>query len=255
MGKIRVFFLMMAFVLSGCSTADVEQNEEKNLIVSAAVSLTEALEEIKTWYEAENDVNITFNFGGSGSLAQQIQQGAPVDVFISANQTWMDTLEEEGRLVPQTRIDLTGNSIVLIAGIGSELGYVSFEDIDADDVEQVAIGHPESVPAGMYTEGILKKLDKWDQMEDKLVLAKDVRQVLTYVETGNVDIGFVYASDALISNKIKVIAKASSSWHEPIIYPAAVIADTDYKEEAISFTTFMKTEEAQAIFKKYGFEK
>src|SRR5690606_7964798 len=128
------------------------------------------------------------------------------------------------------------------------------EDIDTDDVEQVAIGHPESVPAGMYTEEILKKLGKWDQMEDKLVLAKDVRQVLTYVETGNVDIGFVYASDALISNKVKVIAKASSSWHEPIIYPAAVIADTDYKEEATAFTTFMKTEEAQEIFKKYGFE-
>lgn len=264
--KKTVTFLLLLVLLIACSNEKIETENEKQdeliestesteLMISAAVSLTDTLEEIKELYEEENEVELTFNLGGSGSLAQQIQQGAPVDVFISANQNWMDTLEEEELIFPETRIDLTGNSIVLIADPSTSLTYESVDEISADDVEQIAIGNPESVPAGKYTEEILHNLEMWDKLKDKLVLAKDVRQVLTYVETGNVDIGFVYESDALISDNIKILAKVDQALHEPIVYPAAVLENTENEQAARQFIQFMETDTAQEILKKYGFDK
>ena len=231
------------------------KEEPVKLMVSAAVSLTDALEEIQTLYEDENNVELSFSLGGSGSLAQQIQQGAPVDVFISANLEHMDTLEKADLIVEATREDITGNKLVLITGKDSPIDYESIDDISAENIEQIAIGNPESVPAGMYSEQLLNKLNMWDSLKDKVVLAKDVRQVLTYVETGNVDIGFIYESDALTSNSIKVLATAEDDSHDPIIYPATVIKDTKHEKEATDFVTFMASDEAQKILIKHGFRK
>lgn len=236
-------------------TAVVEGGEAVPLTISAAVSLTDALEEIQGLYEEENNVELTFNLAGSGTLAQQIQQGAPVDLFISANQDWMDTLEEEDILLDGTRIDITGNKLVLITGESSNLSYQSFDEISAEDVTQIAIGNPESVPAGQYTEEVLHSLDMWDELEDLLILAKDVRQVLTYVETGNTDIGFVYESDAKSSDKIKVLATADEGLTEPIIYPAAVLSDTEHEQAAKDFLIYLETDEAQDILATHGFTK
>lgn len=255
---------ILSLVLIGCTDKKKETDEpitsdkpeEKvELMVSAAVSLTDALEEIKELYEKDHAVKLTYNLGGSGGLAQQIQEGAPVDVFISANQEWMDTLEDEEFIISATRQDITGNKLVLITGTASDLAYSSVEDINAEDIEQIAIGNPESVPAGAYTEQVLKKLNMWEELEDKLILGKDVRQVLTYVETGNVDIGFVYESDALSSNDITILATAEDGTHDPVIYPGAVLLDTKQEKAATDFLTFMVSDEAQEILKKHGFRK
>ncbi|VEF49318.1 molybdate-binding lipoprotein [Bacillus freudenreichii] len=264
MKKFAIFMLLSIILLfAGCNSTETssdsnEKTEKKTpLTISAAVSLTDALEEIKELYEKDHSVELTFNLGGSGTLAQQIQQGAPVDIFISANHEWMDTLEDEDLVNTSTREDITGNKIVLIIGKDSNFKYESVDEIEAADVDQIAIGNPESVPAGKYTEEILHKLKKWDELEKakKLVMAKDVRQVLTYVETGNADIGFVYESDAVTSDKINILAAVDESLHEPIIYPGAVLADTKHEKEAEEFLKFLLTEEAQNIFEKYGFKK
>lgn len=249
--------LIFSLPMAGCNSqaGETDPKEEKiPLTVSAAVSLTDALEEIKELYEKDHPVDLTFNLGGSGTLAQQIQQGAPVDIFISANREWMDKLEEDDLVNTSTREDVTGNKIVLITGEASKIDYKSADEISAADVDQIAIGNPESVPAGKYTEEILHNLKKWDELEGKLVRAKDVRQVLTYVETGNADIGFVYESDAMTSDKIKILATVDESLHDPIIYPGAVLADTKHEKEASDFLKFLKTEEAQSILEKYGFK-
>lgn len=259
-----MLMLVFSFVIAACgndendATAPKEtkvKEETVELMVSAAISLTDALEEIQALYEEESNVELSFNLGGSGSLAQQIQQGAPVDVFISANQEWMDTLEDADLVIDATREDITGNKLVLITGKDSSIDYESIDDISVEDVEQIAIGNPESVPAGMYSEQLLNKLDMWDSLKDKLILAKDVRQVLTYVETGNVDIGFIYESDALTSDGIQVLATAEDDSHDPIIYPAAVLKDTKHEKEASDFVTFMASDEAQEILMKHGFRK
>ena len=256
MNKLKLFLLLLVFslVIAACNNNESPEDTVK-ITVSAAISLTGALEEIQAIYEAENNVILSFNLGGSGSLAQQIQQGAPVDVFISANQEWMDTLEDADLIVGATREDITGNKLVLITGKDSPIDYESIDNISAEDIEQIAIGNPESVPAGMYSEQLLNKLDMWDILKDKLVLAKDVRQVLTYVETGNVDIGFVYESDALTSNGIKIVATAEDGLHDPVIYPAAVLKDTKHEKEASDFVRFIASDVAQEILLKHGFRK
>lgn len=252
--KKSYIFILLIILLIGCANQN-EETEKVSLTISAAVSLTDALEEIKEIYQEEHDVELTFNLGGSGSLAQQIQQGAPADVFISANQTWMDTLAEEEYILADTRSDVTGNNLVLIAEESSPIAYQSFTEIAPDDVEKIAIGNPESVPAGEYTEEALRHLNIWDKLEEKLVFGKDVRQVLTYVETGNAEIGFVYESDAIQSDEIKILATAEARSHEPITYPIAVIKETKHEEAAKAFVDYMNSDEAQEILAKYGFRK
>ncbi len=257
-------FVFTLLFLSGCSSSSTEKQQynESNSVaevvelnISAAASLTDALEEIKALYEEDHNVKLTYILGGSGKLAQQIQQGAPVDVFLSANQDWMDTLEKEDLLLNDTRADITGNKIVLITKKDSTIAYRTIEDIKPSELQQVAIGNPESVPAGQYTEQLLTKIDMWADLKDKIVFAQDVRQVLTYVETGNVEIGFVYESDALSSDSIKILAAADSGLHDPISYPATVLKDTKHEKEAREFVTFLTSEKAQQILEKHGFKK
>lgn len=255
MKKILVYLLCFTILLffSGCN--DEEDQNVIHITVSAAISLTDALEDIQGLYEQDHSVELTFNLGGSGTLSQQIQQGAPVDIFISANQEWMDMLESEDLIKRQTRTNITGNKLALITGENSAIDYQSFSDITSTDVEKIAIGNPESVPAGEYAETVLKHVSLWDELEDKLVFAKDVRQVLTYVETENADIGIVYESDAMGSEDVKILATAEVDAHDPIIYPAAMMSDTKIEQEAEAFITFLETDEAQQIFAEHGFKR
>ncbi|WP_458414340.1 molybdate ABC transporter substrate-binding protein [Schinkia sp. CFF1] len=267
MSKKRLHgFLIFLFLLLliGCSPNNADQdsslgkNEEKptELMVSAAASLTDALNEMKQVYESEHKpVHLLFNLGGSGKLAQQIEQGAPTDLFLSADQKSMDELEIKSLINADSRVDFTGNKMVLVGAKDQNLSISSFNDIDPDILSQVAIGEPESVPAGTYAKETLEALGMWDKIQSKLVYAKDVRQVLTYVESGNADIGFVYSSDALTSDKVKVLAEADSSLHTPIIYPAAIVADSNHQAEAKQFIEFLQSDAGQKILKKYGFVK
>ncbi|MFD2209468.1 molybdate ABC transporter substrate-binding protein [Virgibacillus halophilus] len=260
---ILLLLLIVPLIVSGCSSnkdntsteTSSSNNEKVPLTVSAAVSLTDALEKMKKQYEKDHAVDLKFNLAGSGTLAQQIQQGAPADIFISANEDWMDTLEKDQDIISDTRKDITGNRIVMITGKDSDYDISSIADIDPKKIDQVAIGNPESVPAGKYTKQTLENSHLWDTLSPKVVQAKDVRQVLSYVETGNTDIGFVYESDAKISDKIKILATADQDLHDPIIYPGAVTSESKHKKEAKEFMTYLQSDEAQKILEAYGFQK
>jgi molybdate transport system substrate-binding protein len=223
------------------------------LTVSAAISLKDALEEIAHLYSVEvPGVVVHFNLGGSGTLQRQIEQGAPVDIFISASPKEMDGLAAKDLLLAGTRKDLVMNSVVLIVPAGTNT-VSSFQDLAKPAAKIISIGEPQTVPAGKYAQETLTHLGLYDQVKAKLVLAKDVRQVLTYVETGNVDAGIVYATDAKISSKVSVVATAPEDSHSPVLYPSAVIKNSANIETAKQFLDFLAGDKAKAVFQKYGF--
>ncbi len=234
--------------------AGAPQSRHADLTISAAISLKDALDAIKQAYASQAPgVSLAMNYGASGTLQLQIEQGAPVDVYISAAPKQMDVLESKGLLLENTRRDLLRNGIVLIVPKGSTLGIAAFQDLLKPEVKRVALGEPVTVPAGKYAQEVLAYLGIYDQVNAKAVLAKDVRQVLTYVETGDVDAGIVYTTDALSSSKVKIVARAPANSHEPVIYPVAVIKATKDPAAAKAFEDFLSGPQARAIFEKYGF--
>jgi molybdate transport system substrate-binding protein len=223
------------------------------ITVSAAISLKDTLDEISHLYSSEHQgAEVHFNLGGSGTLQRQIEQGAPADIFISASPKEMDSLESQGLLMADTRKDLARNSVVLIVRAGST-SISGFQDLTKAAVKTVAVGEPQTVPAGKYAQEVLTHFGIYDQLKPKLVLAKDVRQVLTYVETGNADAGIVYATDAKISKKVTVVATAPADSHSPVVYPAAVIKNSKNPAGAKAFLEFLAGEKARTVFQKYGF--
>jgi molybdate transport system substrate-binding protein len=229
--------------------------ENGNLTVSAAISLKDALDDAKQIYTKDHpQVTVAVNYGASGTLQLQIEQGAPVDIFFSAAPKQMDALETKGLLLAGTRRDVLLNDVVLIVPKDSKLGLTSFKELTRPDVRRVALGEPVSVPAGEYAKETLTSLGIYDAVNQKAVLAKDVRQVLTYVETGNVDAGIVYATDAISSEKVTVVAAAPPKSHALVIYPAAVIKDTKNPAAAKAFLDFLTGPRGLAVFEKYGFK-
>ncbi|MGM8365013.1 molybdate ABC transporter substrate-binding protein [Virgibacillus sp. W0181] len=260
--KIVIVLVVTVLVTVACN--QVDQSKDSNnasgaepiaITVSAAASLADVMKEVKETYENDHAVDITLNFAGSGKLAQQIEQGAPADVFITANERWMDTLAEKSLINTDSRREITGNQLVLIGRKEASLPIQTVPDIDTDKIDQIAVGNPKSVPAGQYAQEALKNMDLWEKLKDKYVLAKDVRQVLTYTETGNTDIGFVYKSDALISDNVTILAEVDATLHKKIIYSGAVVSDSESKEEAEAFLAFLLSESAQGTLHKYGFDK
>lgn len=249
--------MLFVTLLVACSEQTTDKNKDQSieLTVSAAVSLTDALTEIEEIYGKEHNISFRFNFGSSGTLAQQIKQGAPVDIFISANEDWMDALEKDNEIDVNTRKDITGNTIVLIKAKGKEIQVQSIDKLTKENSGQIAIGNPESVPAGSYTKELLMNIDRWDELKDNIIQAKNVRQVLTYIETGNAEIGFVYGSDTILSNRVEMIDQADTDLHQPIIYPGAVTTGSKQKTAALEFLKYLESAEAQEILAKYGFQK
>jgi molybdate transport system substrate-binding protein len=224
-----------------------------NLLVSAAASLKDALEEIKPPYQqSKPNVNINYNFGASGALQQQIEQGAPADIFISAAKKQVDALEQKGLLVPGTRSILAKNRLVLVVPKNST-GITSLYNLREPRIRRIAIGEPRSVPAGQYAQQVLEKLKIWPQVTGKLVYANNVRQVLAAVESGNADAGLVYVTDARISDKVKVVVAADEKYHSPITYPMAVVKSSKNANAAKEFAQFLSSPQAKAVLKKYGF--
>lgn len=256
--------LIVIFILSSCSKAENHSEEIQShesepqitgtLMVSAAASLTDALLEIKQAFEAEHDMEITFNFGGSGKLAQQIEQGAPVDVFISANTNWMDILVEHDFILSDSLTNVISNELVLIAHRDAPFAYDQLSAINTNEIAQFAIGHPESVPAGTYAKQALVASGLWNELEQKIVYTQDVRQVIAFVATGNADLGIVYASDALIAEEVKVLTTIDASLHDDIAYPAAIVTHAKNQPAAAAFLTFLTSAQAQEIFTRYGFQ-
>lgn len=224
-----------------------------SLTVSAAISLKDAFGELVPLFErARPGVHITINYGGSGTLQHQIEQGAPVDIFISASETQMDSLESRGLLLPGTRVDLLENKLVLIAPVG-EPAIRDLKDLVAPRVHVIALGQPSTVPAGEYATQTLTHLGLLALLRKKIVYAKDVRAVLTYVETGNADAGFVYQTDAQTSSKIRVVLITPPDSHDPIVYPGAVLKNSSHAVAARDFLGYLQESEAQQVFGKFGF--
>lgn len=223
------------------------------LLVSAAASLKDVLEESKNVYQQRQPgVNINFNFGASGALLQQIQQGAPADIFISAANRQVDALQQGGQLVAGTRSVLAKNRLVLVVPRRST-GITSFFSLTNSNVRRIAMGEPRSVPAGQYAEQVLQKLKIYDKVKSKLVFANNVRQVLAAVEAGNADAGLVYRTDATISNRVRTVVAADEKYHNPIVYPAAVLKRSKSADAARAYLQFLTSDQGKAIFKKYGF--
>lgn len=224
------------------------------ITIAAAASLTDVSKEIADAYKiVAPDVTLTFTYGSSGALQTQIEQGAPVDIFMSAAQKQMDALNDKKLLSEGSRFDLLENKVVLIAPIDSDKAIASFEDIATDRVDKVSLGDPASVPAGQYAEEVFTSLNILDQVKEKANYGTDVRQVLTWVESGDVDCGVVYATDAATSDKVKVICEAPEGSVKKITYPVAILESSTHAIEAQSFLEYLKTPEIAAIFEKYGF--
>ena len=248
--KKTYLFLLISILLLftvSCSNQETGAKDHKGkqtteesveLTVSAAISLTDALKEIEKDYTKDHPVTFKFNLCSSGTLAQQIQQGAPVDVFISANEDWMDELEKGEEIDAATRQDVTRNIIVFITQKKQPAAVKKITQLNGNNVKQIAIGNPESVPAGKYTKETLTNLNKWDDLQDSFIMAKDVRQVLTKT-----------------SDKVTVTDTADQDLHAPIIYPAAVTKDSKHAKEAKDFIKYLESEEGQEKLEKYGFQK
>ena len=260
MTLVSVFFLVVVMAACGQKDAGESNKQEQvkpqiSLTVSAAASLKAAMEDIRTAYAEEKpDVTLTYNFGSSGSLQQQIEQGAEVDVFLSAAVKQMNALQDKGLIIEDTRKDFLENKIVLVVPEGTST-ITDFNDLATDKAKKIGLGEPNSVPVGQYAQEVLKNLGLLDSIKagEKAVYGKDVKEVLTWVETGNVDAGIVYETDAKISDKVKVAAKAPDGSVSPVYYPAAVIKASKNVDAAKNFTEFIYSGKAKPVFEKYGF--
>ena len=243
----------LSLLLTGCSSSTKKEDKTIELNISAAASLKEAIADLEAAYTSKNpEVSFVINYGSSGSLQQQIEQGAPCDLFISAGEKQMTALEEEGLLLDGTNKDLVKNSLVLVTSNDSKIS--SIDSLNSDAVSKIALGEPSSVPAGKYADETLTSLAIKDSLNNKLVFAKDVKEVLAWTASGNADAGFVYLSDALSSDGVKIVETISEEYHSPITYPVAIIKDSDDIDAAKAFEDFLFTDEAQEIFEKYGYK-
>lgn len=249
--KILVLLTVLSFVLlPGCKA---KQAENKELMVSVAASLTDCIQEIGKAFQDENPgVEITFNFGSSGALQQQIEQGAPADIFFSAGKKQMAALEEAGLVAEDSVKEVLENKIVIVVPKGGA-SVESFEALTSEAVEKIGVGDFGSVPVGQYTEEVFNSLNIMDAVEPKLVFAKDVREVLSWVETGNVDAGIVYETDAKISDKVEVCSTAPPGTHKPIIYPVGIVKSSTEQELAQTFIDYLAGDTARELFIQYGF--
>ncbi len=245
---VLLLLTLNAFPVAGAAAAP------ERILVSAAISLKNAFEEIGGILKARTGIAASFNFGASGILEKQIEAGAPVDVFASAGATEMDDLANKGLILEQTRHDFARNVLELVVPSGRHAPISSFADLSGPRLRRLSIGNPRTVPAGHYAEQTLRSLKLWDGLQPKLILAEDVRQVLDYVMRGEVDAGIVYTTDVGIARgRVLEVARAPEQTHDPILYPIAVVRGTWQKSAALRFVDMVVSGEGQKILSKYGF--
>lgn len=252
---IACLLLLSLILIGGCTSKTPKEPAAKTteLNIAAAASLKDAALELEGIYKQKHpDVKLIFNFASSGTLQKQIEQGAPTDLFISAGKKQMDALARKNLIINDTYQDYLSNDLVLITGANSSLK--DFAGLSNQTIKKVSIGEPETVPAGQYAVEALTIMKLYDKIKPKLVLAKDARQVLAYVESGNVDAGLVYLSDTYQVKNIKIIATAPAESHRLIVYPMAIIKDSTHQDAARQFYDFLNSPEAKAVFRKHQFK-
>ncbi len=246
--------LALLLAAGGCGGSEVREGEPVRLTLSAAASLREVATELAGRYQdLHPGTTVRVNLGASGALARQIEQGARVDVFVSAAEAPMDALAGRGLVDPSTRAVFAENELVLVVP-ATDTGRVrGFADLATARVERVALGAPASVPAGEYAVETLTALGIADAVERKTVYAQNVRQVLAYVESGNVDAGVVYATDAVTTDRVRVVAAAPPGTHRPVVYPLAVIRSSAHPAEARGLAEFLLGPAAREVLRRHGF--
>ncbi|MEE0517306.1 MAG: molybdate ABC transporter substrate-binding protein [Anaerovoracaceae bacterium] len=250
--KLIIIIALFAICIQLIGCSEQKSSEQTEMTVLAAASLTDVCEELEEEYKKENQNTVLkFSFGGSGTLKTQIEEGVPADIFISAAEKQMYELKSQGLMIDESIADIAENKVVLVVPEGNPAGIRTFED--AATAEIIGIGEPESVPAGQYAREIFSNLGIWNIVKQKANFGSDVRTVLSWVESGAVDCGVVYATDANMSRNTEIVCEAKEGTHEPVIYPAGVIKASKNIGEAQEFTKFLKSERAAEIFEKYGF--
>jgi len=245
------FGLVYLAMSASLPAAEVKQPQ---ILVFAAASLTEALQEASAAYEKTVQVTVKSSFDSSSVLARQIEAGAPADVFFSADTKWMDYLESRNLVQAGSRKNLLGNRLVLIAPADSHIQLKiapRFPLAAALGGERLATGDPDSVPAGRYARSALTTLGVWDEVSPKLARAENVRVALLYVDRGEAPLGIVYASDAFADKSVRVVDTFPADTHEPIVYPIALT--TSAKSQAAAFVGYLAGPHGREIFLKYGF--
>lgn len=245
--------LLLLLSLAACRDRPAARAPSVTLTVAAAASLHEAVMELDSLYRLEHpDIAVRATFGASGALRQQIEQGAPIDVFISASERHVDALQT-GRADPRSRRVLAGNELVLVVPATSPATVRGFADLGSPAVRRVAIGAAASVPAGEYAEETLRSLGIAGAVARKAVYAQNVRQVLAYVERGEVDAGLVYRTDAAASGKVRVVASAPAATHSPITYPLVLITPASHADEARAYAAFLLGPRGREVLARRGF--
>ena len=245
---VKRFFLaaMLATALNCANAAE--------LVVSAAASLTNSFAELaKAYQEAHPGITVVMNFAGSGTLLQQIDRGAPVDVFASADEITMNRAQNKHLIIDSSRVDFAHNALVLIAPSDSRLQIDGLDDLRSREIHRIAISNPDSVPAGRYSRAALQATGLWELLQHKLINTQHVRQSLDYVARGEVDVGFVYATDAAVMpHKVRVLCKIPTV--TPITYPIAIVADSRKQTEAKRFVDFVRSAQGKSILQREGFD-
>ena len=219
----------------------------------AAASLTDALQEIATAYERETGDKVLLNLGASSALARQIQEGAPADLFFSADEAKMDGLEKRGLVLQGTRRSLLSNTLVIVVPSDSSLRINSVQDLAAPRVRALALAEPQSVPAGIYAKEYLRSIKLWGKVLGKVVPTENVRGALAAVESGNVEAGIVYKTDAQISRKVKIAFEVPAAEGPKISYPLAVLAESRKQAAARKLLAYLESPAALDVFRRYGF--
>ncbi len=242
-------FLALFLSLSSAFADDV--------LVFAAASTTNALDEIAALFSAKGLGFVKGSYASSSTLAKQIEQGAPADIFLSADQQWADYLAGKNLIVPASRSNLLGNTLVLIAPVEAKTPAITIDkslDFTALLGEgRLSTGDPDHVPVGIYVKQALQNLGQWQKVEPKLARADSVRAALSFVELGESPYGVVYSTDALVSKKVKVVATFPAALHDPVVYPVALVSGRN-NPTAKAYLDFLKGPEAKAVFEKYGFK-
>jgi molybdate transport system substrate-binding protein len=249
--RLPLLAVLLLVTLAACGPGQERQSE---VVISAAASLKDALTEIQSAYEAAHPtVKLRLNFGSSGALQRQIEQGAPADLFIPAAPENVTALVSQGLVAQADVWTVVTNQVVLVRPANSAAPISGWEDLKSPGITRLAIGNPQHVPAGQYGKGVLEHLGLWAAVQPRLILGEDVRQVLHYVETGEVAAGIVYRSDAASARDVIVVAEAPAGSHPPVTYPLAVLKGAPDDRAARALADYLRSPAAQAIFKKYGF--
>jgi molybdate transport system substrate-binding protein len=242
---------MRPFVLALLLAFAVPARAAEPVLVFAAASTTEALQEVGRAFTKEQGTAVQFAFGASSDLARQAVAGAPVDVFLSADTVKMDQVEKAGLVQPGTRVELLSNRLVVVVPADSKRKVASAAELRG--VKRLAIADPAAVPAGIYAKAWLEKAGVWKELEPRVIPALDVRAALAAVETGRVDAGVVYATDAALSKRVRVVLTIPEAEGPRIIYPAAALAKGKAPEAGRDFVRFLQGGPARSIFERYGF--